>query len=149
MNIKTKICSTLLILNSIIGFSQNTVEKSSEMNIAVEKAEKFYGDKKYKKAIEMYTLALTYDTNNIELYTKRAGTFFQVGDFENAINDYTKVLELNSENQSTIYFMRGLCKTLLKKEDKKGACLDIKKAIDLGYDVSNLNGLDEYCNFKK
>jgi tetratricopeptide (TPR) repeat protein len=153
MNYKTKIFTFLLILNSIVAISQNTVEKSShektESNVAIEKAEKFYKEKKYKKAIDFYTVALSYNENLPDIYKKRAGTFFQIGDYENAIKDFTKVIELNSENTSTIYFMRGLSKTLLTKEDKEGACQDIKKAIDLGYDVSNLNGLDEYCSFKK
>lgn len=153
MNYKIIIFSFLLILKSIVAFSQNTEEKSSrektESNVAIEKAEKFYKEKKYKKAIEFYTVAVNYNKNLPEIFKKRAGTYFQIGDYENAIKDFTKVIELNPENNSTIYFMRGLSKTLLITEDKEGGCQDIKKAIDLGYDVSNLNGLDEYCNFKK
>lgn len=153
MNYKIKIFSFLLILNSIVAFSQKNVEKSShqktESNVAIEKAEKFYKEKKYKKAIDFYTVAVSYNENVSDIYKKRAGTYFQIGDYENAIKDFTKVIELNPENTSTIYFMRGLSKTLLITEDKEGACQDIKKAINLGYDVSNLNGLDEYCSFKK
>ena len=153
MNFKVRFFTFVLILNSIIALSQSRTDKSSfegnnEMNLVIEKAEKFYKNKNFKKAIDMYTVALNYNENLQEIYTKRGGTFFQIGDYENAINDFTKVIELKPENP-TIYFMRGLSKTLVKKEDKDGACLDIKKAIDLGYDVSNLNGLDEYCNFKK
>ncbi len=153
MNYKIKIFSFLLILNSILAFSQNLEEKRSreeiESNVAIEKAEKFYNEKKYKKAIDFYSVAVSYGKNLPDIYKKRAGTFFQIGDYENAIKDFTKVIELNPENSSKIYFMRGLSKTLLTTEDKEGACQDIKKAIDLGYDVSNLNGLDEYCSFKK
>ena len=145
--------SFLLTLSSIAALSQNIVGKSSpqrtESNVAIEKAEKFYKEKKYKKAIDFYTVAVSYNENVSDIYKKRAGTYFQIGDYENAIKDFTKVIELNLENTSTIYFMRGLSKTLLVTEDKEGACQDIKKAIDLGYDVSNLNGLDEYCSFKK
>ncbi len=128
----------------------NPEKTNSKLNDLINKADKlYYEDKKYKKANELYTSALSYNENMSEIYTKRAGTFYAVKDFENAINDYTKVIELNPKEISSIYFMRGLCKTLLKKEDKEGGCADIKKAIDLGYNTSDLDGLDEYCNFKK
>lgn len=151
MNSKIIIFSFLLILKSIGIFSQNEngSSKMTESNVAIEKAEKFYKEKKYKKAIDFYTVAVNYNENLPDIYKKRAGTYFQIGDYENAIRDFTKVIELNPENTSTIYFMRGLSKTLLTMEDKEGACQDIRKAIDLGYDVANLNGLYEYCNFKK
>ncbi len=153
MNYKIKIFALLLVLNSIVVFSQNTEEKSphqkAESKKAIEKAEKFYEEKKFKKAIDYYTVALSYNENLLDIYKKRAGTFFLIGDYENAIKDFTMVIEFNPENKSTIYFMRGLSKTLLTTEDKDGACQDIKKAIELGYDVSNLNGLDEYCSIKK
>ncbi len=116
----------------------------------VEKADKLFNrDQKYKRANELYTQALIYNENLPEIYKKRAETFFLMQDYESAISDFTKVIESNSKDISKIYFMRGLSKTLLKVEDKDGACSDIKKAIELGYDISNLNRLDEYCNFKK
>jgi tetratricopeptide (TPR) repeat protein len=153
MNYKIKIFAFLLVLNSVVALSQNTEEKSlhqkAESKEVIEKAEKFYEEKKFKKAIDYYTVALSYNENLLDIYKKRAGTFFQIGDYENAIKDFTKVIEFNPENKSTIYFMRGLSKTLLTTEDKDGACQDIKKAIELGYDASNLNGLDEYCSIKK
>ncbi|MFV8346883.1 ankyrin repeat domain-containing protein [Flavobacterium sp. ZB4P13] len=125
-------------------------KKNSKLNDLIEKADKLcIENKNYKKANELYTSAINYNENLVEIYTKRAGTFYAMQDFENAIKDFTKVLELNPKDISTIYFMRGLSKTLLKKEDKEGGCSDIKKAIDLGYNTSDLNGLDEYCNFKK
>lgn len=128
----------------------NPEKKNSKLNDLIEKADKLcFENKNYKKANELYTSAINYNENLSEIYTKRAGTFYAMQDFENAINDFTKVIDFNPKDISTIYFMRGLSKTLLKKEDKEGGCLDIKKAIDLGYNTSYLNGLDEYCNFKK
>lgn len=125
-------------------------KKNSKLNDLIEKADKLSIEgKNYKKAIELYTSALNFNENQIAIYTKRGGTFYAMQDFENAILDFSKVIELNPKDISTIYFMRGLSKTLLKKEDKLGGCSDIKKAIELGYNVSDLNGLDEYCNFKK
>ena len=125
-------------------------KKNSKLNDLIEKADKLSIEgKNYKKAIELYTSALNFNENQIAIYTKRGGTFYAMQDFENAILDFSKIIELNPKDISTIYFMRGLSKTLLKNEDKLGGCSDIKKAIELGYNVSDLNGLDEYCNFKK
>jgi tetratricopeptide (TPR) repeat protein len=125
-------------------------KKNSNLNDLIEKADKLSIEgKNYEKAIELYTSALNFNENQIAIYTKRGGTFYAMQDFENAILDFSKVIELNPKDISTIYFMRGLSKTLLKNEDKVGGCSDIKKAIELGYNVSDLNGLDEYCNFKK
>lgn len=125
-------------------------KKNSSLYDLIEKADKLSIEgKNYEKAIELYTSALNFNENQTEIYTKRGGTFYAMQDFENAILDFSKVIELNPKDISTIYFMRGLSKTLLKNEDKLGGCSDIKKAIELGYNVSDLNGLDEYCNFKK
>lgn len=148
-----KILSILFVLNSIFLFSQNTNEKLSQDNIElkklIEKADKLNENGMYEKAIELYSTALSFNENVGKIYAKRATSFYLMQDYENAIKDFSKVIESNPKNISDIYFLRGLSKTLLKKEDKEGACSDIKKAIELGYNVSDLNGLDEYCNLKK
>lgn len=127
----------------------NPESKKTKQKDLIEKADKLsHENQNYKKANELYTSALSYNENHSEIFRKRGGTFYAMGDFENAIKDFTKVIELNTEDIVPIYFLRGLSKTLLKNEDKKGGCSDIKKAIELGYDTSDLNGLDDYCNFK-
>jgi tetratricopeptide (TPR) repeat protein len=128
----------------------NPERTNIKLNNLIKKADKLcFEERKFKKANELYTSALSYNENLPEIYTKRAGTFYGMQDFENAIKDYTKAIELNQKEVAIIYFMRGLSKTLLKIEDKEGGCADIKKAIDLGFNTSDVDGLDEYCNFKK
>jgi tetratricopeptide (TPR) repeat protein len=50
-------------------------------------------------------------------------------DYKGAIDDFTKAIELNPKYAGA-YFYRGFCKSKLK--DKEGACLDWKKAAELG-----------------
>jgi len=50
-------------------------------------------------------------------------------EFAEAIKDYTKTLELDPGN-SLAYLNRGLAKAELG--DKNNACLDFKKALELG-----------------
>lgn len=62
-------------------------------------------------------------------------------DYKGAIQDYTTAISLYPKNAKAFY-RRGLCKSLL--DDKEGACLDWKKAIELGStEVTDL--VSKYC----
>ena len=54
---------------------------------------------------------------------------YEQGDYQGAIADYTKVIEINPQFASA-YSIRGTSKYLLG--DLKGACDDARKAADLG-----------------
>ena len=51
-------------------------------------------------------------------------------DYKGAIISISKAIELNPKN-SVSYMNRGVCKSDLG--DKKGACIDLNKALDLGF----------------
>ncbi len=51
-------------------------------------------------------------------------------DYLNAISFFDKALVMNPNNK-TIYYNRGICKLTLS--DNQNACLDFKKAVELGY----------------
>ena len=61
----------------------------------------------YKK-IEYFTRALQMDPNLVKVYEKRAIQYYFRRWFDNAIQDYTKVVELNPHNVDA-YFMLGRC----------------------------------------
>ena len=61
----------------------------------------------YKK-IEYFTKALQMDPNLVKVYEKRAIQYYFRRWFDNAIQDYTKVVELNPHNVDA-YFMLGRC----------------------------------------
>ena len=60
----------------------------------------------YQK-IEYFTKALQLDPNLVEVYEKRAIQYYYRRWFDNAIQDYTKVVELNPHNPDA-YLMLGL-----------------------------------------
>lgn len=59
----------------------------------------------------------------------RGKTKLDFGDYQSAIEDFNKVIELNS-NDSKAYYYRGIAKNYLK--DKDGAIDDLRKAGELG-----------------
>ena len=56
-------------------------------------------EKNYDEAIFCYSEAIGYDPENEELYLLRGDTKSLAGDYMGAIEDYTKVTEMNPENQ--------------------------------------------------
>ena len=84
---------------------------------------------------------------NAEYYFEQGNTKSSMADFNGAIQDYTKAVELNT-NYPEAYSTRGYAKSIL--EDYKGAIHDCSKSIELnpnhafaysirGYSKSELN----------
>ncbi|QYO66106.1 tetratricopeptide repeat protein [Leptolyngbya sp. 7M] len=86
-----------------------------------------------EQAIKIYTEAIASDSNNAELYKKRAMVFYATKRFEQALNDLDSALEHDPPNPGELHYFRGLTKSFKRKEDKEGACRDLKEAKKLGY----------------
>ena len=71
-------------------------------------------------------------------YFNRAVAKYNLLDYEGAIADYTKAIELNP-NYAEVFFNRGMCKAFL--QDFRGAIADCTKAIEL-----NPNYAEAYFN---
>jgi tetratricopeptide (TPR) repeat protein len=106
------------------------------------KADLLYEFKDYGKSIFYYSEAIRLNPDFEEAFLKRAGVHYVVQNYESAIADYTVVLE--KESSGDVYFMRGLCKSMLDEKDGLGACDDFEKAKELGTNI-NIPGLDVYC----
>lgn len=132
-----------LILFSLNVFSQN--QNSEKLNTLIEKGDKFCENKEYDKGIQSYSEALKFNLKLDEIYSKRANAYYSIKNFKKAISDYTLALENNPENPEIIYILRGLSKSLLNPEDKKGACEDFRQAKKIGYDLKEMKGLNNYC----
>jgi len=135
----------------LITLIKDKLSNSSEYISAeelIKLGDEFCRDKEdYENGIIYYTKALQ-KVQNAEIFIKRGGAYFALKKFDNAVLDFSDAIKTNPEDISNIYFMRGLSKSLLEKEDKEGACEDFQKAKKLGYDFSELNGLNEYCGVK-
>jgi Flp pilus assembly protein TadD len=63
-------------------------------------------------------------------------------DYQGAILDFTKAIQLDSKDSGS-YYNRGVAKSMLKQ--KASACLDYSKAGELGY-ADAYEAIKEYCN---
>lgn len=101
----------------------------------------------YIEATENYTKALSHNdvsdipVNPVNCYYNRANAYFSSGMYRSAINDYSKVIELQ-ESYMHAYHNRALA--YKHREDFESACLDFNKAKELGSKMSD-KFIDEYC----
>lgn len=102
----------------------------------------------YKEAIKDFSKAIELSPGNANAYHGRALANADLAienNFKNpkiALDDYNKAIELNP-NFALAYNHRGWYKFLIK--DKEGACLDWKKALDLGSSDS-IAEINTLCN---
>jgi len=139
-------CLELCKFNSIIEYINNNVSpyiksKDEEFNYLLAKTYYFKGDYDMAKREinnlirqgynEDKYLKLKKYIDNIEGAKTRANTYFKNQNYEQAINEYTKLLEFDPENKnfmSIILTNRALC---LKKQGKNMEALkDVDKAIE-------------------
>lgn len=84
-------------------------------------------------------------------YQNRANASFVMGEYDAAISDYTKAIELNSK-EASIYFSRAMA--FYNKQNFNRAIADFDKAIELDADESMAyynrgNALEKIGNFEK
>ena len=60
----------------------------------MQQAEAQEKDKNFQKAIEKYSCAIQSQPNNFEAYRKRGKIYFDEGNYEIAIDDFTGLLSL-------------------------------------------------------
>ena len=79
---------------------------------------------------------------NSEAYNNRGASKAKLQDYQGAIADYSKAIELNP-NYIEAYYNRGILKFILNQ--KNSACLDWSKAGELG-DGDAYDRIKENCN---
>ncbi len=90
-----------------------------------------YEIEEYADAISYYTRAMDLTGNkNPQPFMVRGETFEKLKNYEAAIADYTSTIELKG-NLREAYYNRGQAK--FRSGDKKNACVDWKKASELGH----------------
>ena len=81
-----------------------------------------------KAAVRTLTQAINYNPNNSQAYQHRGNAYYDLEDYQKAIEDYTKAIQLNP-NYINAYFNRGLAR--YDAEDFSGAIADYSKVIEL------------------
>lgn len=100
-----------------------------------------------KSEIEKINEKLKVDSENAELYHKRAMLFFAMNDYDNSIQDFSILIENNNSINAEHYFMRGLAKQLSGKHYPISFCDDLKTAKLNGYKNDNWEILGTNCGF--
>ena len=69
-----------------------------------------FGNQEYKKAAKLYRDAIKLDPSNPVLYSNRSQSFLRIGDFDRALRDSDKGLELTLDPKlkTKLYFRKGM-----------------------------------------
>ena len=102
-----KIFTTAIIVG-IFGISyvpevcaaENLTRKQKKEISLIEEAKVNFDSKQYDLAIEFYTKAIMVNPENPESYAKRGNTRFLMGNFKDAVVDYTKAIELDPKREN-------------------------------------------------
>ncbi|MCU7858980.1 MAG: tetratricopeptide repeat protein [Candidatus Thiodiazotropha sp. (ex Lucinoma kastoroae)] len=78
----------------------------------------------FKEAINLYDKAINVNPNDAYIYFNRGAAKLNLGDFDGAIADFTKTIELNPKLKSPAYKSRAMAKRM--KGDEEGAKRDMK-----------------------
>lgn len=106
----------------------------------------------YENAQKYISSALELSPYEYYIWGSSGELNFKTGKYEQCVKDYTKSIELmeskislasSLENNGTSYYYRGLAYLKLKKNNL--ACIDFKKALELGYTKAN-EELNKSCN---
>ena len=145
INTSAVLSTTGLMLSVSKRVKAESIDKDLNQDIAkvyFEYGVKDANSKNFIKAINYFTKAIELDSNYVDAYYERGVSNFYLKFYLKAIVDFTKAIEINPNN-GWYYFSRGWAKKILKD---KSACIDAKKAIDLGYiDPLNLDWVKRNC----
>jgi tetratricopeptide (TPR) repeat protein len=120
-------------LSPLIGpitspLSTESVEAEADGQLFAE-AESYFNSGNYQKAVSTFDQILEIDPNNPIALTYRGNALTELRQYEDAIADYTRAIELAPSNYPQPYFNRGRIYRLLQEYDK--AIADLEKSVEL------------------
>jgi len=137
-NINLEVSNTNSNSNSAGIQNESSLKTSKEF---YRQGNKFYGQRKYDKAINSYTKAIEYNPNDFGLYNNRGIAYQATGEYEKAIADYNKAAELNPYDDSA-YNNRGAAYEDIGNIEQ--AIADYRKALELDpYNKTAKNNLNK------
>lgn len=131
-----------LILKSIALLSkvQNT---SSSVDFKVALAKLYIANEEPNKATVLLREVLGSDVANPEAMFMLGIQLYQFGDFEQAVNYFTKLVKLDSSNINAIYYL-GVCKLKTGNLIEAQTLFEKLKLLDISEELQN--NIDEYLN---
>jgi len=109
----------------LLKFSANIDEKINAANLLTNACVK---SKEPNRAIGAFNELLKTSTATAKVYRYRGSTYGKFGDFDKAIADYSKAMELDPQNADFVY---GHGVFYYRKDDYENAIRDFSKAIEL------------------
>ena len=140
---------TLIIITVIFASSCNkeaskaTSTEPTEYEKKIAQKQKYYGERQKSAGVQQQKgLEEGVDRSAYKDYYEKGKIKHNQGDFTGAISDFTNAIDLKTDF-ADVWGFRGMSK--YKSGDKSGACLDWKKAMELGHTTSE-SLLNQYCN---
>lgn len=129
----------LKAFDKIIAMDENNAEAYNLMGI------EYFHLEDYDLAVSNFSKAIAIDAKNANYFDNRASSRENLMDFTGAIEDYNQSLILYPDDANIVY-RRGLAKA--NSNNNFDACLDFKKASEMGYEEATVK-LKEYCDHRK
>ncbi|RZJ69480.1 hypothetical protein [Flavobacterium sp.] len=138
---KSIICVLFLLI--CLGSKAQVDAKLSSVEVSDETAQLIRND------IAKMTAELNSSKDKAKIHKDRGMKYLAINEFDNAVADYTKLIESSAKDAAHGYFFRGLSKKLSGKFYAISACDDMKRAKELGYDSDSTNweGILQMCGF--
>ena len=129
----------------------NDIDKAVELSNDSTRISELYYNKAFiitdsgrnDDAIESYGKSIEFNPDSPFAYRERGDIYHSLNNYENALNDYTKSISLDTNPGTSVLIRRGRIYLELDSLDK--ACKDFARAVELGDRYSGLQLLDEKC----
>ena len=133
-----------------------TVEENPQLDMQhqasmlLEEGNRLRAQKQFDKAIQAYNSGIDLDPNNLKLYINRADTNAGIGNFDEALNDYLKVLDSdNTDDEIKSYTWNNIANVYYYgKKDYASAVEYYTKAAEIG-NLASMNSLGVCYGFAK
>ena len=116
------------IYNDLVGFIANEQNYKTAAVLFYQDLAS-YNKGEYEKAIGYCDKVIKLDPDDARAYNNRGCAKYQLGQYQEALVDYNKVIELNHPNKAITYCNCGDAKNCLKQYEE--AIVDYNKAIEL------------------
>ena len=103
---------------------------------------KYFSEKDFKKASELYLLALNVDPFEFSYYENAAASFYQIKEYGNSMLYSSKVINGLNPGTGKSEYIHGISK--IATGDLKGGCEFISYAVDLNYEEA-FSIQKQYC----